>query len=248
VAAGDLLSGPTPAGDVVAMTTNGSYALSGTGGLTLDPQTAGVLIVAATTDDGTVGLFSVHPSVDGVCCRDVRLTDQTRRVGMVDFTGARAERLDPGSGTVKAVSDTLQRGAVSLAAEMIGGAQKCLDMTLAYVKERYQFGSPIGRFQAIKHRCADLALSVDTAREAVHLAAEVMDRRQDSASTVVAAAKMKATEAYLQATSETIQLHGGIGFTWEHDAHLYYKRALVSAQMLGTAPDHRSRLADELGI
>ncbi|MGH9043119.1 MAG: acyl-CoA dehydrogenase family protein, partial [Acidimicrobiia bacterium] len=163
--------------------------------------------------------------------------------------GARAGRLDDGSDTRAATVRTLQRGAVSLAAEMFGGAQRCLDMTLEYIKDRHQFGRAVGSFQAIKHRCADLALAVDTAREAVRLAAEVIDEGQEAhVLAVAAAAKISATDAYLQATTETIQLHGGIGFTWEHDAHFFYKRALTCARMLGTALDHRVRLAEALGV
>ena len=143
----------------------------------------------------------------------------------------------------------LQRGAVSAAAEMVGGAHRCLELTLDYVKARHQFGRPIGSFQALKHRCADFAVAVDTAREAVCLAVDVIDSGQNAElAAVAAAAKIKATDAYLLAANETIQLHGGIGFTWEHDAHLYYKRALSSAQLLGTAMTHRARLADALGV
>jgi alkylation response protein AidB-like acyl-CoA dehydrogenase len=141
--------------------------------------------------------------------------------------------------------------AVSLSAEMVGCMQWALDTTVQYVKDRQQFGKPIGSFQALKHRCADLAVAVDSAREAVHLATEVIDAGPAQAAdvaAVAAAAKIKAGDAYLLAANETIQLHGGIGFTWEHDAHLFYKRALSSGQLLGTAVDHRARLAAELGV
>ncbi|MGH8999348.1 MAG: acyl-CoA dehydrogenase family protein [Acidimicrobiia bacterium] len=249
VTGGDLMSGAAPEGAVAATAVGDGHAVTGRGGLTFDAVTSGLLVVAARTGDGSVGLFGVETSREGVRCCPVALVDRTRKVADVEFTGAPACRLDAGASTDAAVARAGRRGAISLAAEMIGGAQRCLDMTLAYVKDRHQFGKPVGSFQAVKHRCADLALMVDVAREAVLLAAEVTDAGQEAhIPSVAAAAKMTANDAYLQATLETIQLHGGIGFTWEHDAHLFYKRALVANQTLGTTLDHRVRLAEALDV
>jgi alkylation response protein AidB-like acyl-CoA dehydrogenase len=273
VAAGDFAAGSDPAGAVTASATaDGAWTLSGRGGLVLDAGGAELLVVVARLADGSgpegvdpsagsvrwttpgevpggIGVFAVGSRSDGVSSRPVDIIDRTRRVASVEFSGAGAGRLDGGAGTAEAVAAALHRGTVSLAAEMIGGAQRCLDLTLDYLKNRHQFGKPIGSFQALKHRCADLAVAVDSAREAVHLAVEVIDSGQAAdVAAVAAAAKIKAGDAYLLAANETIQLHGGIGFTWEHDAHLFYKRALSSAQLLGTAVDHRARLADELGV
>ena len=253
VAAGDLAAGSDPAGSVTAsVALDGAYSLSGRGGLVLDAAAAELLVVVARLGDGSLGVFAVGAGADGVYLRPVDIVDRTRRLATVEFTGAGASRLDgDGTGTADAVIAALHRSAVSVAAEMIGGAQRCLDMTLEYVKDRRQFDKPIGSFQALKHRCADLAVAVDSAREAVHLATEVIDAGLAQAAdvaAVAAAAKIKAGDAYLLAANETIQLHGGIGFTWEHDAHLFYKRALSSGQLLGTAVEHRARLAAELGV
>jgi alkylation response protein AidB-like acyl-CoA dehydrogenase len=252
VAAGDLAAGSDPAGSVTAtLGPDGAATLSGRGGLVLDAAAAELLVVVARLADGSVGVFAAGAGVDGVNVRPVDIIDRTRRVAAVEFTGAGAGRLDGGTGTAGAVTAALHRSAVSVAAEMIGGAQRCFDLTLDYLKDRHQFGKPIGSFQALKHRCADLMVAVDSAREAVHLAVEVIDAgagHEGDVAAVAAAAKIKAGDAYLLAANETIQLHGGIGFTWEHDAHLFYKRALSSAQLLGTAVDHRARLAAELGV
>jgi len=253
VAAGDLYAGADATGAITATNGDGGWSLSGRGGLVLDAGIAEVLIVVARLAGG-VGVFAVGSGTDGVGIRPVDLVDRTRRVAAVEFSGAGAVRLDAAAGTAAGVAAALQRGTVSLAAEMVGGAQRCLDLTLDYLKARHQFGRPIGSFQALKHRCADLAVAVDAAREAVHLAVDVIDCRTRAdrapvdAALVAAAAKVAAADAFLLAANEMIQLHGGIGFTWEHDAHLYYKRALCSAQLLGTPVAHRARLAEALGV
>jgi alkylation response protein AidB-like acyl-CoA dehydrogenase len=124
-----------------------------------------------------------------------------------------------------------------------------LDMTVEYAKDREQFGVPIGSFQAVKHRLADVAVQVDAARELVLYAADVVDGGDPAElPALVAATKAAVSDAYVRAGAEAIQLHGGIGFTWEHDAHLFYKRALVSARLLGTAVDQCDRLAELLGV
>jgi alkylation response protein AidB-like acyl-CoA dehydrogenase len=143
----------------------------------------------------------------------------------------------------------LLRGAVSLAAEMVGGAQRCLELTLAYVKDRQQFGVAIGSFQALKHRLADLHVMIDTAREIVYAAADVGASGEERDFALIApAAKAAANTAFRRVAEETIQLHGGIGFTWEHDAHLFYKRALVASELLGSTNAHLDRLANGLGL
>ena len=138
--------------------------------------------------------------------------------------------------------------AVALAAEQLGGAQRALDMAVAYAKIRHQFGRPIGSFQAIKHRCADLLLEVESLRSAVGYAAAAV--AEDSAEVPVVASLVKAlaSDTYFHVAAENIQIHGGIGFTWEHDAHLYFKRAKASELFLGDASYHRERLAARIGL
>jgi alkylation response protein AidB-like acyl-CoA dehydrogenase len=243
VAAGDLLGGADAAAGIAARGEGEEASLSGPGGLVIDGLEAGVLVVAGAAPDGGTGLFSVEGDGPGVARTPVALVDATRRVAEVSFDNAPARRLDAG-GAGELLARVLDRGAISLSAEMVGGAQRCLDLTLQYMQERKQFGVFIGTFQALKHRLADAYVEVESARELVYLAADVV-QGGDAASVplAAAAAKAAASDCYVKVAGEAIQLHGGIGFTAEHDVHLFYKRALVSAQALGTAPGHRERLA-----
>ena len=153
----------------------------------------------------------------------------------------------PGDGA--AVLDrALDVAAIALAAEQLGGAQRALDMAVEYAKIRRQFDRPIGSFQAIKHRCADLLLEVESLRSAVGYAAAAV--AEDSAEIPVLASLVKAyaSETYFHVAAENIQIHGGIGFTWEHDAHLYFKRAKASELFLGDGAYHRERLANRIGL
>ncbi|MBS1678853.1 MAG: acyl-CoA/acyl-ACP dehydrogenase [Actinobacteria bacterium] len=247
VAGGDLLGGPDPVGEVVATEAEGAWALSGDGGLVLDGLSAQQLIVAARTGGAGAGLFAVEPGAAGVERGNAPTIDETRRTATVRFEGAAATRLDRGERTEEALLEVLDRGAVAIAAEMVGGARRAIEMTVAYMEEREQFGGPIGRFQALKHRLADLHVSVDGAREAVYGAADAVESGAgDAVPMVVAAAKSSASDSYAHTTAEAVQLHGGIGFTEEHDIGLYYKRALVGVPTLGTPLTHRGRIAEAL--
>jgi alkylation response protein AidB-like acyl-CoA dehydrogenase len=248
VAFGDLLAGPTAAGAVRAAEAGGRWTLTGRGGLTLDANGADVLLVVAAVGE-SLALFSVQGDANGLDRRPVTLIDATRPVADVTFDETAATRLDDGDGLSVVVDVVFARGSVSLAAEMIGGAQRCLEMTLAYVKDREQFGSPIGSFQALKHRLADLHVLVDATRDLIYAAARVAAEGNGSdLATIAAAAKAAANNAFLRAAEETIQMHGGIGFTWEHDAHLFYKRALVSCELLGSRQQHLEHVAVALGV
>ena len=218
-------------------------ALSGDAGLTLDAQTADTLIVIADVD-GETGLFVVDPDAAGVTREPAPTVDPTRRLARVTFDSTAAERIDDGDGTAAALEHAVDRATVALAAEMAGTAQRCVEMTVDYARDREQFGAPIGSFQAVKHRCADMSVEADAAREAVYFAADVIESGDlDNLPVAASTAKIAASEALVAVSAATIQLHGGIGYTWEHDAHLFYKRALLSARMLGTAAEHRDRLA-----
>lgn len=249
VAAGDLCAGASPAGGVTAAPTADGFELTGPGGLVFDGASAQLLIVVASLAEGEVGLFAVEPDAAGVSREPTPTIDETRKTAVIEFEGAAARRLDAGAGTDVAIAAVLHRGALALAAEMVGGARQAIEMTVAYMHEREQFGGPIGRFQALKHRLADLHVRIDAAREGVYAAADaIADEADDHIPSMVAAAKYAASTGYALTTAEAVQLHGGIGFTEEHDIGLYYKRALVSAEALGCAADQLERVAVGLDV
>src|SRR5438067_1029267 len=154
---------------------------------------------------------------------------------------------EPGAGWA-ALSKTLDQAAVGLSNEMVGGAQKVLEMAVDYAKVRVQFGRPIGSFQAIKHKCADMLLEVESAKSAAYYAGWAAAEDSDELPVVASLAKAYCSDAYFHAAAENIQIHGGIGFTWEHDAHLYFKRAKSSELLLGDPTYHRELLAQRIGI
>jgi alkylation response protein AidB-like acyl-CoA dehydrogenase len=157
------------------------------------------------------------------------------------FDEAPAERL--GEAGWDAVRRILDRAAVALSAEMLGGAERVLELSVEYAKERVQFDRPIGSFQAVKHRAADMLLEVESLRSAVYYAAWAVERDHPDASLAASMAKAYASDAYRRVASSGIQIHGGIGFTWEHDLHLYFKRARASEAAFGDATWHRERMA-----
>lgn len=226
------------------------WLLNGTKGFVLDGHTAGLLLVAARTEDG-IDLFACPGDAAGVSTRPLDTMDQTRRQAEVVFDGVRlpaSARLGrPGSGS-DTLSGVYDIAAVALAAEQVGGAQKCLDMAVEYAKQRRQFGRPIGSFQAIKHKCADMLVDLEAARSAAYYAAWAISVASPETATVVPLAKAFCSEAFFHCASDNIQIHGGIGFTWEHDAHLYFKRAKSSDLMFGSPALHRRRLAVALGL
>jgi alkylation response protein AidB-like acyl-CoA dehydrogenase len=243
VAAGDLLGSGRPTGAIRVI----DGALQGDAGLVLDGDRADVLLVAALRGDGTTGLFPVERGAAGLAVVSASLVDETRGFAAVRLDGVPARPLGDDDASV-ALQTVLDRGAIALAAEMVGAALQALDMTVAYLKERQQFGVAIGTFQALKHRMADAHVAVVAARESVYLAAEADDGNQPEVLGMVAsAAKIAAGGALLRAAGEAIQMHGGIGMTQEANVHLYYKRALVSATMLGTSASHGERLAGAIG-
>jgi alkylation response protein AidB-like acyl-CoA dehydrogenase len=208
----------------------------------LDGAAAALFVVAAMTAEGP-DLFVVDGT--GVEAVAVPALDLSRGSAVVTFTDAPATRLTTGGSAESAVVPALDVAAVALAAEQLGGAQACLDLTLAYVKERLQFGRPVGSFQAIKHTCADLLVLVETCRSAVVRAVEA-EGSPDALAEAAAVAQAWCSQAYRTVTAETVQLHGGIGFTWEHDAHLYFRRARADAMLLGGTAHHQERLASLL--
>ncbi|MEU6260895.1 acyl-CoA dehydrogenase [Streptomyces sp. NPDC047043] len=230
----------------VAVSWQGSVPLlDGTAPFVLDGADAETLVVAATGADG-VDLFLADPREPGVTVRRVPTLDLSRGQAIVTFDGARARALTAGGEGADVVSRALDVALVALAAEQLGGAQAALDTTVAHVRDRTQFGRAIGGFQAIKHACADMLLQVEAARSAVVRAvrAEGSPRALAEAAAV---AQAWCGEAFVSVAAECVQLHGGMGFTWEHDAHLYFRRAQSDAVLLGGAAHHRERLAALLG-
>lgn len=182
----------------------------------------------------------VRADAPGVTITPYTTMDQTRPLAKVMLAGAPAEALaDPAAG----LAALHQGGWICLAAEALGGAQAALDKTVAYAKERVQFGRQIGSFQAYKHRLADMMIEIEQARSAVYWAACAVDEGSDEAGLALHAAKSLAADTFFMCAGNMIQLHGGIGFTWEHDAHLYFKRARSIQTMLGNGDFHREQVA-----
>lgn len=214
--------------DEVAVTATGT--LDGTAHYVLDGDLADVLLVAARTDDG-VDLFEVDPAQDGVEREHVTTMDLTRRLAVVRLTGAVGRRLGPAK-----LAEVRDIACAALSAEQVGTAARALELTVEHTKTRVQFGRPIGSFQALKHRMADLHVLVETARSASYAAV------RDGDPVSAAVAKVYCSEALCQVAAEMVQLHGGIAITWEHDAHLYFKRAHGSAHLFGSPSQHIARL------
>jgi alkylation response protein AidB-like acyl-CoA dehydrogenase len=216
------------------------WRLRGEKRFVIDAASAERLVVAARAEDG-VGLYLVARDDPAVAVAPVRTMDGTRRVAHVRLDGPAAERL--GDGGWPAVRRVLDRACVALAAELLGAAERVLERSVAYAKERVQFGRPIGSFQAVKHRLADMAVEVESLRNAVAYAAWAVERDHPDAPLAASMAKAYGSDAARRITASGIQVHGGIGFTWEHDMHLYFKRAKASEAAFGSADWHRERIA-----
>jgi alkylation response protein AidB-like acyl-CoA dehydrogenase len=229
-----------------------SYQLSGTKMFVIDGHTANTIItvarLAGTSGEDGISFFAVDGDASGLTRTPLATMDQTRKQARLDFSDVAARPLgEPGAGWA-ALSKTLDQAAVGLSNEMVGGAQKVLEMAVDYAKVRVQFGRPIGSFQAIKHKCADMLLEVESAKSAAYYAAWAAAEDNEELPVVASLAKAYCSDAYFHAAAENIQIHGGIGFTWEHDAHLYFKRAKSSEILLGDATYHRELLAQRIGI
>jgi alkylation response protein AidB-like acyl-CoA dehydrogenase len=219
----------------------GTVRLSGTVTGVADAQPAGVLLVPA--DGVPFGLYAVEADAPGVTVTAVSSLDQTRQLADLSFEGAAGRPVATGEAAAGAVSAALLAGAAMLASEQLGVAETCLEMTVAYLKERRQFARPVGSFQALKHRLADVWVGVTQARAAARYAAACLAEASPDAPVAVALAKSACGDVAVLAAQECVQLHGGIGFTWEHPAHLLLKRAKSGSLALGTPDRHRAVLA-----
>jgi alkylation response protein AidB-like acyl-CoA dehydrogenase len=221
--------------------------LNGTKMFVLDGHTAGLIIVAARSAEG-VSLFTVAGDAAGLERTPLATMDQTRKQAKLTFTDVEATPLGSAGAGWATLERVLDLAVVALAAEQVGGGQFVLDMAVQYAKDRVQFGRPIGSFQAIKHKCADMLLEVESAKSAAYYAGWCASELNDELPSVASLAKAYCSEAYFHATAENIQIHGGIGFTWEHPAHLYFKRAKSSELLFGDPTYHRELLAQRIGI
>lgn len=241
-----VLNGNLDAWDPGAVTIAGSqsdtgYRLSGSAPLVLDGYTADLLLVAANTVKGT-SLFAVDATAPGLEREPLRTLDRTRKLARLRFHNVSAQLIGADGEAAAGLARTADLALVALAAEQLGAAQRCLDTAVAYAKERIQFGRAIGSFQAIKHRCADMLLLVEGARSAVFHASNAADDHDRALAASVA--KVACSEALLHVALDSMRIHGGIGFTWEHDAHLYVRRAKSAELMFGDPDFHLERLAE----
>jgi alkylation response protein AidB-like acyl-CoA dehydrogenase len=231
------------------------FGLSGRWRPVLDAHCADLLVVAArapgSAGEAGVSLFALPASAPGLARRALPTLDRTRRLAEVELREARVPAAallgEEGAGG-PALERTLDRACAALAAEQVGGAQRCLDLAVAHAKSRVQFGRPIGSFQAIKHRLAEMMVRVESARSAAYWAACTAAQGGADLAEVASLAKAWCSEAFFFCAAECLQVHGGVGFTWEYDVHLYLKRARAGEALLGDPPWHRERIATKIGL
>jgi alkylation response protein AidB-like acyl-CoA dehydrogenase len=232
------------------------YVLSGEKLFVPDAHVANCIAVVARTQSGSksedgISLFLVPSDAKGLTIMQLKTVDMTRRLCHLKFEGVEVDA----SGLVGAENQgwpilrrTLDIATAGVSAEIVGTAQRALDMSVDYAKTRVQFGKPIGAFQAIKHKCVDMMVAVENARSLTYYACWTVDERVAEAATAVSMAKAYASDMGKNVTSEAIQVHGGIGFTWEHDMHLFHRRALAGEANFGNAPIHRETVAKSLAL
>ena len=226
------------------------FTLSGVSDFVIHADSAELLLVLARAplSQGAEGisLAAIPANTAGVTIQPHVMLDLTRPMSRVKLSGVSVGREqllgEPGTAGA-AVEETLDLARIALASEALGGAERVLEMTTAYVKERLQFGRPVGSFQAVKHRLADMMIEVEAAKSAAWYAACVADERREELAEAAAIAKSYCCDAFFDCAANAIQLHGGIGFTWEHEVHRYFKRARATATLLGSPAWQRERLA-----
>ncbi|ORB29202.1 acyl-CoA dehydrogenase family protein [Mycolicibacterium parafortuitum] len=216
------------------------YRLTGRADRVLDGHTANVILAVANTENGT-SLFAVRTPAEGLGRQPMATLDRTRKVAALSFDGVPATLIGADGGAAAGLEQAYRVAVIAIAAEQVGAAQRCLDMAVTYARERIQFGRSIGSFQAVKHRCADMLVLVEGARSAAEYAAGLPDG--DEQAVAASVAKMVCSEAFLEVALDNMRIHGGIGFTWEHDAHLYMRRAKTTQLIFGTPDHHAQRLA-----
>ncbi len=224
-----------------------SWTLTGVKNYVLDGHSADLVLVAARTGAG-VSLFAVDSGATGLARTPVDTLDLTRKQARLEFSATPARLIGIEGSGEEILRRSMDVGAAGLAAEQLGGAQYCLDLAVEYAKVRYQFGRPIGSFQAVQHLCADMLVEVESARSAVLHAIRAADSDPTELAIAASLAQAYVPDAYFVVVSATMQVLGGVGFTWEHPAHLYLKRAKSGQHLLGDAAYHRALLAELASI
>ena len=259
LAAGQLLaavalSGPAGQADgsprslgVTASPSPGGATLDGEALYVVDGHIAGVLLVAAR-DGAGAALYQVAGGAPGLSRAVMPAIDTTRTLARLGFRAVPARPLGPPGSAAAALARVLDTGMAALAAEAVGGAEQVLDLAVSHARQRVQFGRPIGSFQAVKHKCADMLVALEGARAALDAALAPAAGGEGDPGTAALVAGLQCSAAYTHITAEAIQVLGGTGFTWEHPAHLYFRRARTSAVLLGTETARRAALADRLGL
>lgn len=233
-------------GTTVTVDGNGDCRIDGRKTLVLDGMSADLIVVAGrlpdTTGEDGICLVAVDADADGLNRRALQALDPTRKLAAMTFEGTPGTVLGQAGQAGDALQQTLRLAAAGLASESVGGAQRLFDSAVEYTKMRMQFGRAIGSFQAIKHKLADMLLELEMAKSAAYYAAEAAAENDPDLPAVAALAKACCGDAYMNIARDTIQLHGGIGFTWENDTHLWFKRAKASQVFLGDGATHRERM------
>ncbi len=237
--------------EVTAHPSVNGWTIFGTKSYVLDGATADLLLVSARTPDG-VGLFAVtadgSDSAPGVTRTPLTTLDMTRKQATIQFANAPGRLISAPGEAVDLLNRVLDVAAIGLAAEQVGGAARVLEMAVHYAKMRVQFGRQIGSFQAIKHKCADMLIAVESARSAAYHGMWSVASGSDEIPIDASLAKACCSDAFMNCATENIQIHGGIGFTWEHPAHLYFKRAKTDELLFGDPTYHRRQLAQRLHV
>ena len=223
------------------------WLLTGTKRYVLSGAQADLVLVAARTGAG-VSLFAIESPATGLTIEPLPVMDLTRRLASLTFDRCRAVLIgEDGTGWIT-LSQVFDQAIAALACEQVGAAAAVLEFTVDYLKVRQQFGRPIGSFQAIKHRCADMLVELESARSAAAYASSAIAAGAEDASVAASIAKVYCSQAFYHIAAESIQMHGGIGFTWEHPAHLYFKRAKSGEVLFGSPASHRERIAQLIGM
>jgi alkylation response protein AidB-like acyl-CoA dehydrogenase len=223
------------------------WALTGKKSFVIDGAIADLVLVVARSTAGP-SLFAVDRGAPGLCAAPMTTLDPTRPMAALTFDQAPAVLIGAEGQGGRLMSRVLDLACVALGAEQAGGARQCLQMSAGYARTRFQFGRPIGSFQAVKHKCADMLVRVELAEAAAREAARLADEAAPEFGVAAATAHICCSQAYLFAATENIQVHGGIGFTWEHPAHLYFRRAKSSELLFGGPAVYHERLLHRLGI
>ena len=256
IASGELIASAVITGDsgnwlpegvaIDASLSNGQWRLTGKGNYVLHGQNANLLLVIANAAEG-LAVFEVEASSENLAIEPLPTFDRTLRLSSLNFNNTAATKIATETPVWQAVKQALDFALVALAGEQAGGSQKVLDMTVEYAKTRVQFGRAIGSFQAIKHMAADLLLETESAISAARYAATCLAENSEKSDQAVSLAAFACADAFTKITTDSIQMHGGIGFTWEHPAHLYLRRARAGAQLFGASEIHRENYLKALG-